>query len=64
MGLELLVAVAQVFRALPAGRTIRLSEVARRVGASPEEVEPALIHLMARGHVQFQRRCRGKAIPR
>ena len=64
MGLQLLDAVARVFGAIPAGRTIRLREIARRVGASPEEVELALIHLMARGQVQFQRRRRRKAIPR
>lgn len=49
--IELLDAVERLFSSLPAGRSIRLSEIAHQVGMSIEEVEPAVVHLMGRGFV-------------
>lgn len=55
LSLELLDAIVQVVVSLPAGHGLRLGEIARRIGAPIEEVEPALVHLMARGQIRFQR---------
>lgn len=56
--MEMLEAIERLFRSLPAGRIVRLSDVARTVSASPEEVEPAIIHLMGRGIVHQAKRRR------
>lgn len=61
---ELLDAIERMVARTPPERPLRLGEIARRLGLPREAVEPAVIHLVARGAVTFSKNPRPRGTPR